>query len=326
MEGQADTAVLPPNLALPWADVAHQSALEQLLTPIASKITGRPVAVRCEGDTDWNMLVVQRNIDPGHLGYVDSGRYYVATNTYVSSAIMMELAPQTCWYLQQFAQAAVKPTKCQATTSETVNVTRQQLVTRYRVVKVTKPTRVNGRLYRAGTWKIPYKAKVPYTVAESHDVLAPPAPCFLGIPATSSGLCWTVSTESGTPEKSCYEVTANPPGPYWNEYSKYVDALDTIAHESIHLWQAQAGFRVPSDQLVESQATCYGMQWLTYVAVQFGATPDDAQAIATYDWKIEYPGYLSVTSEYAKSHPYWSADCKPGGALDIRGDKSGFWP
>ena len=325
--GQADTAVLPPDLALPWTDIHHQSALEQLLAPIASKIAGRPVAVRCEGDTDWVTLAAQRNFDPNdEAGYVDSGSYYVATNRFASSATMMELSSTVCSYLQKFAQATVKPTKCQATTSETVNVNRQRLVTRYRLVKVTTPTRINGRLYKAGRWKIPYQVDVPYSVAESRDVLATPTPCFLGTPTTTGGWCWEVPTESGAPEKSCYEVAATPPDPYWSEYSRYASAIGTVAHESIHLWQTQAGYRAPSDALVESQATCSSMQWLPHVAVQLGATPDDALAIATYYWRIRYPGYLSLKSDYAKSHPYWSADCKPGGALDIRGDKSGFWP
>lgn len=269
------------------------------------------MTVRCEGDTDWNKLVTDRSLAVRNLGgYAPLGGY------------MTWLSPTVCLYLQKFAQAAVKPTKCQATASETVSVTRQRVVTRYRSVKVTKPTRINGRLYKVGTWKIPYKATESYTVAESHYVLATPAPCFLGIPYTSSGLCWTVPTVSGTPEKSCYEVTADLPARYWSEYSEYVSALNIVAHEPTHLWQAST----VSNALVESQATCSSMQWLPYVAVQLGATPDDAQAIATYYWKIKYPGYLSLTSDYAKSHPYWSADCKPGGALDIRRDKGGFWP
>jgi hypothetical protein len=319
--------VLPADLGLPWTDPAHQSPLEQLLAPIASKIAGRPVTVRCEGDNDWGLLAAQEKFDPAaEAGYVESPSYYVATNRLVSSALGMELSPGTCLNLQLFAQAAVKPTKCQATTTEPVTVTRQRLLTRYRVVTLKKPTRLDGRLLKPGVWKIPYQVKVPYTETTTRDVLAPPAPCFLGTPSTSGGWCWSVPDQAGVPQKSCYVVNAAPPEPYWSSYYRYAAALGTLAHESIHLWQDQAGSLVTPDALVEAQATCSAMQWLTYVATQLGATPDDAQAIATFYWTIRYPNYRLLTDAYSLSRPYWSADCRPGGALDIRSDTSGLWP
>lgn len=329
--GWADTAVLPQDLRLPWTDPAHQGPLEQLLAPIASKLVGRPVAVRCEGDFDWNTLATQGKFDPAtELGYVRAGSYYVATNEYVSSATMMELSPSVCSHLQRFAQAAVKPTKCQATETKTVNVTRQRLVTRYRVVKLTKPTRVNGRLLKPGVRRVPYQVKVPYTTTETQDVLAPPAPCFTGelhTETTTPGVCWQVPDRSGTREKTCYRVTAEKPvDTYWRDFGDYARAMITVAHEAVHLQQVKAGAVRPADAIVESQAMCSGMQWLADIAVALGDTPDDAQAIATYFWSIEYPWSTTLDSEYSKAHPYWSADCKPGGALDIRADKSGFWP
>jgi hypothetical protein len=152
------------------------------------------------------------------------------------------------------------------------------------------------------------------------------APCFLGTPTTSNGVCWTVPTLSGTRKNSCYGVTATRSASYWGEYSAYASALATLAHEATHLWQVQAGTRVPADALVESQATCSSMQWLPYVATQLGDTPGDAQAVADFYWKIRYPLYMSLTAAYSQSRPYWSADCKAGGALDIRDNKSGLWP
>ena len=61
------------------------------------------------------------------------------------------------------------------------------------------------------------------------------------------------------------------------------------------------------------------MQWMPYVAEQLGDTPDDALAIARYFWDKVYP--LDI------SHPpYWSADCRPGGALDLHLPGSTSWP
>jgi hypothetical protein len=292
-EGRADTQVLPAKLGSPWSDPVDQSPLEQLLAPIASHIAGRSVAVDCDGTTEWSALTAQQNIDPdGESGYVDGFTYLGSTKRFVSNATTMHLSPTTCALLQTFAQASIKPTKCQASTTATVSVMRQRLVTRYRAAKVIETA----------------------------------APCFLGTPPTSRGWCWTVPTVSGSPEQSCYETTANEPAGFWSDYYGYAWALDTLAHEAIHLWQDQVGARVPANALVESQAACYSMQWLPYVATQLGDTPDDAQAIADFYWDIAYPSYLSLRSEYAVSRPYWSADCAPGGALDIRGDKTGIWP
>ena len=70
----------------------------------------------------------------------------------------------------------------------------------------------------------------------------------------------------------------------------------------------------------EAKADCYGMQWMPYVAEQLGDTPDDAQAIARWFWDKVYP--LS-----RPTHPeYWSADCRPGGALDARPAGTTAWP
>lgn len=104
------------------------------------------------------------------------------------------------------------------------------------------------------------------------------------------------------------------------------EALLTLAHETIHLEQDRAGAPVPPNRLVEAQAACSGLQWLDWVAVQLGDTLDDAQAIATFEWKLDYPLEARLREPYARAHPYWSAQCKPGGSLDIRPPGSTFWP
>ena len=49
---RAETVTLPTGSGLPWSDPQHQGPLEQLAGRIARRIAGRPVTVRCEGDTD----------------------------------------------------------------------------------------------------------------------------------------------------------------------------------------------------------------------------------------------------------------------------------
>jgi hypothetical protein len=329
---RADTALLPPDLGLPWTDPAHQSPLEQLLAPIASKIAGRPVQVRCSGTTDWNALAAQRNINPAaEVGWVDAQKYSPATGRFLTSAVRMELSMDVCLPLQVFAQAAVKPTRCQPEITQTTDTTVLRTVIETTTRTFTRPTRVNGRLYPRGTWQIPVKRRVATTVATSQKVLGASAPCFLGIPAPvgTSRLCWNLPTPSGTTEQDCFAVTSTFYDPaYWTAYSNHAFALWTLAHEAIHLLQFQGGAPVPGNATLEAQPDCSGMQWVYDVALALGDAPDDAQSIATFVWKVKYPFKLTLTDSHAKQYPYWSADCVPGGALDIRPDKSSsnFWP
>ena len=68
------------------------------------------------------------------------------------------------------------------------------------------------------------------------------------------------------------------------------------------------------------------MQWTARVAEQFGDSPDDAQTIAAFFWLIAYPNEAQAIDSYSVAHPYWSADCKPGGPLDARPAGSTVWP
>lgn len=111
---------------------------------------------------------------------------------------------------------------------------------------------------------------------------------------------------------------------YWANYAVDAVAILTLAHESIHLGGIVGGTLsnglAVGDPQAEAKADCFGMQWMPYVAEQLGDTPDDAQAIARYFWDKIYP--LSLPS-----HPeYWSADCRPGGALDTRPPGTTAWP
>jgi hypothetical protein len=65
---------------------------------------------------------------------------------------------------------------------------------------------------------------------------------------------------------------------------------------------------------------------MAQVAVAFGDTPDDAQQIAEYAWLMDYPYKAHLTDAYSMQHPYWSADCRPGGPLDVRPPGTAVWP
>jgi hypothetical protein len=105
---------------------------------------------------------------------------------------------------------------------------------------------------------------------------------------------------------------------YWDAYGTYSNAILTLAHESIHFRSAAGDL---FDPLGEAKASCYGMQWMPFVAQQLGATADDAQAIALYYWDVIYPQYRS--GAYAQ---YWSYECRKRGSLDLRLSGNTVWP
>jgi hypothetical protein len=89
-----------------------------------------------------------------------------------------------------------------------------------------------------------------------------------------------------------------------------VQALQAVAHESYHA----LGYRA------EATAECYGMQSLWYVARRLGASTNEAEALADWYWRYRYPAWRT------SPHPqYWSAQCRDGGALDLR-PRSHAWP
>lgn len=113
------------------------------------------------------------------------------------------------------------------------------------------------------------------------------------------------------------------PGSYWTAYSGYAHALWTLAHESIHLTQLRDGAYAPGVMpSSETDANCFGLQWLPTVARMLGDTPDDAERIAQFAYAKLYPGYQGV---FNNGSPYWSADCRPGGPLDLT-PSDGVWP
>ena len=141
-------------------------------------------------------------------------------------------------------------------------------------------------------------------------------PCFIGK---------SVNRGSGTQaicmSTKCYSVVKAGSTAYWNAYGRYAEAILTLAHEAIHTQQAVLGRARPSDDLVEAQAECSGMQWMRWVAEQLGDSQEDGEAIARYFWIGMYPQVGSF-----RGRPYWSADCRAGGKLDIRAADATVWP
>jgi hypothetical protein len=254
----ADSAVVPATTSLPWSDPAHQSPLELLAGQIASHIAGRPVSVRCEGDTDWAALVGEPGVEQGYV----ASSWNAGTGQLVSISSTIELAGgSVCLPLQRFAAAAAKPTKCSA------------------------PFRPPPALRRP--------------VRRTQAVA--PGPCYLGGGRTAAPM---------TPA-------------YWAAYGATATAMLSLAHESVHAGGVVGG-TLPSglavgDPLAEAKAECFGMQWIPYVAERLGDTADDAQAIAAYAWDAIYP------RERTAAPPYWSADCRSWGPLDI-GPPGAAWP
>lgn len=301
---RADTSVIPDTPDLPWTDPNHQSAFEVLASRIASQIAGREARVYCNGQNDWDILRAKYSFTEWWWGYVPRpSHYWIATRTWVETSPAMQLAPIGCEKLWNFAKAAEKPTKCEAskttTTSQTVTVRYKKriatnVVRRAKVDGVFVKRRVN--VYRM-VWRTRQEQRASTTTVPLGRV-----PCYA--PAAS-----------GT-------TVAAPPGGD-AEYSAYAFSLALLAHESIHLRDSKAGVSidlVATRELAESRAECLGMQNIHRVAEALGATPDDARAIAEYYATRYYP-----TRRTSPAPEYWSPACVPGGALDeTPGD--GIWP
>jgi hypothetical protein len=283
--------------SLPWTDPSHHSALEVLASSIASHVANRSVTVRCEGQTDWDALARDGGFDPAlEAGYVGFGLYTRGGQPVGEPQIddFAELSPTTCWYLQQFAIASAKPTKCALTDTKTSIVMKPKRVR----VRKRKQVKVHGRQ----VWRT-------VTVSVTRSVPTEVTTQVPGVP----GPCYVNGSQVYDPSDDRF----------WSDYANYAWAILTLAHESIHLGgvvggQLSSGVEV-GDPLAEARANCSGMQWMPWVAEQLGDTPDDALAIAQFTYDDIYPAEAAGT-------PYYSADCKPGGPMDVRADKTGAWP
>jgi hypothetical protein len=257
------------------------SPLEQLANQVASHIAQRPVRVYCDGDNDWATLAAKEGFDPNTLDTWVVYWYRSDSRTFAQNSDIAHMSPGICRSLWEYGKAPVKPTKCPTVVRQTS------------IVKTTikVPKRVTRRVKVRGKWRVVKKiVLVPKTVIQqvTQRVDGPPAPCY-----TSAGLA------QGTPAG----------------YASYVWALFRLARDSIFMFDWRVGASI--DGPWAARANCLGIQWLPWIAAQFGATADDGRSIARFEFD-------NVSTRWA-GEPYWSADCRENGPLDLSpGD--GVWP
>jgi hypothetical protein len=105
-------AKISSSPGLPWADPAHQSALEILAGQIASHIAGRTVTVRCEDQGNWAAIVSRTGGNPNDEAGFVATQWNSKTGQLISVSDNAELASGICLPLSRFAAATRKPTTC----------------------------------------------------------------------------------------------------------------------------------------------------------------------------------------------------------------------
>lgn len=269
---RADTVPYADDGLLPWA--TDTTALALFAANVESQIAGKQVQAHCVDETTWGYLGGRYGFDPGPTAGV----------SIVGSTVTV-LAPAVCLALQEFALATTKPTQCDTTAETYVYKTIYVSKRVPKRIRVPLKKKVDGKLKVVGyRWKrVVRTVRVPQRVLDTVTVPGIIAPAY-----QDGALSDCVDADS---------------------YLRYATALETLAHEAMHL----AGFRD------EAQAECYGMQNLAYVAYRFGTTADDAVAIASWYAEQYYP------ARQQWSPAYWSPLCTPDGPWDIRPDKN-WWP
>jgi hypothetical protein len=96
--------------------------------------------------------------------------------------------------------------------------------------------------------------------------------------------------------------------PVWQDASRDALALSvaTLAHESVHV----------TGNLSEGLAECWGMQAIAAAAVELGRSQKEGRYLAELYWRHWYR---------FRRRPYWSSECRNGGALDLR-PNTDIWP
>ena len=127
----------------------------------------------------------------------------------------------------------------------------------------------------------------------------------------SSRACATLARFASRPStydaRTCAQPTSD--DPCFKSLLDATQALQTLAHESFHLWGTPA----------EAKAECYGMQNIWFVASRLGAPAAEAQALGAWYWRVLYP------ARRTDAPAYWSAECRDRGKLDLR-PASSSWP
>jgi hypothetical protein len=270
-------APVSSHAGLPWADPAHQGPLELLASQIASSLSERAVAVHCESPPSWQALAAQLGFDSGlELGYVPVS-YDPSGQTVVSDPTLVELAPEVCLSLQQFASADPKPTTC------TITTTKHETVLLKRRIPVHERTTVAGQVRIRSLWRV----KLVRTTV-TRKLRSKPRPCFA----------------HGAP-------VAGVTNAFWSRYADEATAILVLGHEAVHLTQYRAGLPPPAPDAAESEAQCTGMQWIPTVATQLGDTAADAEAIAQFTYDDIYPNYKGTVYWSADCAPAGALDKRP---------------
>jgi hypothetical protein len=107
-------------------------------------------------------------------------------------------------------------------------------------------------------------------------------------------------------------------------WSDFAWAMLSLGHEAVHVIQYGAGLPFAQvEATADSVANCWGMQWIPWIAEQLGDTSDDAAALAHAVFDLLYPELRSAPDSV--EGPQWSAECRPGGALDLHLDGAAAW-
>ena len=110
------------------------------------------------------------------------------------------------------------------------------------------------------------------------------------------------ATTRSAPSFECVRRVEPCERPIW----KIAYAVHVFTHEAWHLRGVTS----------ESETECYALQTTAFTARRMGATPDQAQALASWNVKHAYP---NLPPQYKTN------ECRDGGRLDLRPATSG-WP
>ena len=122
-----------------------------------------------------------------------------------------------------------------------------------------------------------------------------PVDYFLMRPAECTYLAWFRQAPARWDPRACTAEDCS-------RVASIVTSLAVVAHESYHI----LGYSN------EAQVECYGMQSIWFVAHKLGAPVAEAQALAGMYAARTYPLRRTQTPAY------WSAECRDGGAYDLR--------
>lgn len=245
----ADTAPVSGRPGASWADPAHTSPFELLVSRIASRIAGHTVSIRCETPEGWASAIDAAGGNPNAEDGSVSAGWNSATGTLTALPDVAELnGERVCGPLERFAAATVKPTTCLAAAGGTADL--------------LAVSHARARRALEGGLGMPLDTRSP---------ARQPGPCYLGAGTTAAALPTAFWVAYGSYAVAILTLTH-----------------ESIHLSGVVGGTLPGGLEV-GDPQAEAKANCYGMQWMSYAATRLGDTPADAHAIARYYWENIYP-------------------------------------